>query len=123
MKSIIAVLVGYLVFGLSAVLLFKVAGVGPHDQPSLGFRIGSTIYGILFALLAGYTAARIAGKHEIKHSVGVACILALLAGISILAQPGLESHWSQYSALVLMAPAAIAGGWLRGRQAKKSGSK
>ncbi len=123
MKSVLAVLVGYLVFGISAVLLFQLAGVNPHQQPSLGFRIGSTVYGVLFALLAGYTAARIAGKNEIKHAVGVACILALLAGISIIAQPGLESHWSQVSALVFMTPAALIGGWLRARQSKEAGPK
>ena len=123
MKSILAVLVGYLVFGISAVLFFQVAGVDPRQQPGIGFRIGSTVYGVFFALLAGYTAARIAGKNEIRHSIGVACILALLAAISILAQPGLESHWSQFSALILMAPAAVLGGWLRTRQTGTSGSK
>jgi hypothetical protein len=123
MKSVLAVLVGYLVFGVSAVLLFRIAGVDPHQQPGLGFRIGSIAYGILFALLAGYTAARIAGKNEIKHSAGVACILALLAGVSILAQPGLESYWSQLSALILMAPSAVFGGWLRKHQSEKSSLK
>ena len=123
MKSLLAVLIGYLVFGISAVVLFQVAGVDPHQQPGIGFRIGSTVYGVFFAILAGYSAARIAGKNEIKHSVGVACIIALLAGISILAQPRIESHWSQYSALILMAPAATLGGWLRTRQTGTPGSK
>lgn len=122
MKSILAVLVGYLVFGVSTILLFHIAGVDPRQQPGIGFRIGSTVYGVLFALLAGYTAARIVGKNEIKHSVGVASIIALLAGISILAQPELESHWSQFSALILLAPAAVLGGWLRKRQTGKTSS-
>lgn len=123
MKSLLAILIGYLVFGVSAVLLFQVAGVDPHKQPGLGFEIGSTIYGVFFALLAGYAAAHIAGKAEIQHSIGVACILAFLAGISMLAQPGLDSYWSQEGALILMAPSAVLGGWLRKRQARKSDSK
>ncbi len=123
MKSILAVLAGYLVFGLSAVLLFQVAGVDARQVPSPGFLVGSTIYGVLFAFLAGYTAARIAGKNEIGHSIGVACILALIAVVSIVAQPGLESHWSQISALILMAPSAVLGGWLRRRQSGRSRPK
>ncbi len=118
MKSVLAVLIGYAIFGVSAVLLFQLAAVDPHQIPSLGFRIGSIVYGILFAFLAGYAGAHIAGKAEMKHASGVAAIIALLAVISIIAQPGLESHWSQYSALILMAPAAIAGGWFRKRQTK-----
>jgi hypothetical protein len=118
MKSIVAVLVGYLVFGVSAIILFQVSGVDPKQEPTLGFRIWSTLYGIFFALAGGYLAARIAGKKEITHASVVACMLAVIATVSLIAQPGHGSLWSQFAALGFMTPAAILGGILRAHQVK-----
>lgn len=118
MKSILAVLVGYLVFGLSAFFLFQVAGVDPRQEPELGFRILSTLYGVIFALAGGYVAARIAGKKEISHASSVACILAVVATVSLVAQPGHGSLWSQFAALGFMTPAAVFGGVIRARQVR-----
>jgi peptidoglycan/LPS O-acetylase OafA/YrhL len=116
MKSVLAVLTGYLVFGVSAIFLFQVAGVDPQQEPGLGFRIWSTVYGVFFALAGGYVAARIAGRKEITHASAVACILVVIATVSLVAQPGHGSLWSQIAALGFMAPAAIFGGVLRARQ-------
>jgi hypothetical protein len=118
MKSVLAVLVGYLVFGIPTILLFTVAGVDPRQEPELGFRIWSTAYGVFFAFTGGYVAARIAGKKEITHASAVACILAFLATVSLIAQPGHGSLWSQIAALGFMTPAVIFGGVLRARQVR-----
>lgn len=120
MKSALAVLIGYLVFGVSSVLLFWLSGVDPRQQPEIGFRIGSTIYGVFFAFLAGYVAARMAGKKEIKHATAVACILAVIATASLIAQPGHRSLWSQIAVLGFMVPATVLGGVVRAWQAKPS---
>lgn len=119
MKSILAVLVGYLIFGASSVLLFLVAGIDPKRSPEVEFRIWSTLYGIFFALLGGYTAAAMAGRKELWHASSVAIILTLLATISLIAQPGGSSVWSQISALGFMVPAVILGGIVRLRQMKR----
>jgi hypothetical protein len=118
MKSLLAVLAGYLVFGVSTILLFAVAGVDPRQEPELGFRIWSTFYGIFFAFTGGYVAARIAGRREIAHASAVACLLAVIATVSLIAQPGHSSLWSQIAALGFMTPAAILGGVLRARGVK-----
>ena len=118
MKSLLAVLVGYLVFGIPTVLLFTVAGIDPRQAPELGFRIWSTVYGVFFAFAGGYVAARIAGKREIAHAGVVACILAILATVSLIAQPGHGSLWSQIAALGFMTPSVILGGVLRARQVR-----
>jgi len=110
--------VGYLIFGISAMVLFQLAHVDPHQPPGAIFMIGSTVYGVVFAIAGGYTAARIAGKKELVNAGVVAGIIALLALISIIAQPGLPSYWSQAAAIVLMAPAAFLGGWLRVHQTR-----
>jgi surface polysaccharide O-acyltransferase-like enzyme len=117
-KSVLAVLVGYLVFGISAILLFQVAGVDPQQEPQFGFRIWSTLYGVFFALAGGYIAARIAGKKEVTHASAVACILAVIATVSLIAQPGHGLLWSQIAALGFMTPAAILGGVVRARQVR-----
>jgi uncharacterized oligopeptide transporter (OPT) family protein len=118
MRRVLAILIGYCVFGVSAVVLFQLAHVDPHRQPGIGFMIGSVVYGIIFAAAAGYTAARIAGNKELVNGAFVAGIIAFLALVSILAQPGIPSYWSQIAAIVCMAPAAVLGGWLRARQSR-----
>lgn len=118
MKSVLAVLAGYLVFGISAIILFQIADVDPRQEPAIGFRLWSTVYGVFFALLSGYVAARLAGKKEIAHASAVACILAVIATISLVAQPGHGSLWSQIAALGFMTPAAILGGVVRAQQVK-----
>jgi hypothetical protein len=110
MKSILAVLVGYLVFGVSAIILFQIAGVDPRQEPEIGFRIWSTVYGAFFAFVGGYVAARLAGKKEVTHASAVACMLAVIAAVSLVAQPGHGSLWSQIAALGFMTPAAVLGG-------------
>lgn len=121
MKSLLAVLVGYLIFALSSVLLFLIAGVDPKEPAELEFRIWSTLYGVFFALLGGYTAARMAGHKELRHASMVAIILALLATISLIAQPTGSSLWSQIAALGFMVPAVILGGLVRVRQKQQKG--
>jgi hypothetical protein len=116
MKSVLAVLVGYLIFAVSAIVLFQFSGVDPRQEPEIGFRIWSTVYGVVFALAAGYVAARIAGSKEVRHASAVACILAVIATVSLIAQPGHGSLWSQIAALGFMTPAAILGGLIRARQ-------
>ena len=49
-------------------------------------------------------------------AVAVAAVLALGATASLAGTIGHGAIWSQVAALVVMAPAAVLGGWLRARQ-------
>jgi hypothetical protein len=49
MRSVIAVIAGYLVFGGSAGLLFGLSGRDPKVWPGIGFAAFSTLYGMAFA--------------------------------------------------------------------------
>jgi hypothetical protein len=109
-RSVFAIVAGYLVFGLSAVLLFQVAGVDPHAEARLVFKIFSVAYGVIFALGAGLLAARLAPARPLLHATVVAGLVALAAGASLVGASG--AKWSQVSALVLMAPAVLLGGRL-----------
>jgi peptidoglycan/LPS O-acetylase OafA/YrhL len=78
--------------------------------------LGSIAFGMVFALLGGFVAAWLARRRPLAHGVAVAGVLALGAGISLLSTRGKGAVWSQVAALVLMAPCAVLGGWLRLRQ-------
>jgi peptidoglycan/LPS O-acetylase OafA/YrhL len=115
-RSILAVVLGYLVFALSAFAFFQVSGQAPHQAASIYVMVASIAFGMVFALLGGYLAALVAGHRPLAHGISVAVLLALGAAISLLSTFGKGAVWSQTAALVLMAPCAVLGGWLRMRQ-------
>jgi hypothetical protein len=112
MRVFFAVVTGYLIFGISAALLFQFSGQDPHAVPSLGFAILSVLWGIVFALIGGYVAVVCARRDSMLAGVWVSGLLAVLAAVSLFAQWGAGSIWSQLAALLLMAPAASLGGWI-----------
>ncbi len=111
-RSIIAVLLGYVVFAGSAVFLFQVSGHRLHAAASLSFKAGTAAYGMFFAAVGGWVTAWIAARRPIKHGVLLACVIATGAMVSLLFANA-AAAWSQWSALLLMAPAAIVGSYWR----------
>ena len=110
LRTIAAVTVGYLIFALSAVALFRLSGRDPHAPQPLGVVIASVIFGMVFAALGGVVAARLAPSRALRHAGGGAVLLALGAGVSLVASPAADATWSQWAALALMAPNAWVGG-------------
>lgn len=112
MRTLLGIIIGYLVFGVSAVVLFRAAGVDPHGSASVPFVIGSIVYGMAFAALGGVVAVTIARRGALP-AVVVALVIALgaLASIVALRGHGIGALWSPLAALVLMAPSAAAGGY------------
>jgi hypothetical protein len=115
LKSVIGVVVGYLVFAVSAALLFVASGRDPHQEQGIGFVVFTVVYGVIFAAIGGYVAGVIARRKPGLHGAVVALVLAVGATTSFLTQPGAGSRWTQVAALVLMAPAAFVGGIVRSR--------
>ena len=115
LRGIGAVIVGYLCFAVPAVALFAMTGRDAHAQAPLGFMIGSTLYGMFFAGLGGYVAARLAGRHPFRHAVALTLLIAVGALVSVVTSPPTDAVWSQVAAVCLMAPSATLGGLL-GRQ-------
>ena len=115
-RSIVAVVVGYLVFALSAFAFFQVSGQAPHQVAPVSVMLASAAFGAVFALLGGYVAAWLARRRPTTHGVAVAAVIAVGALVSLLSTLGKGAVWSQLAALVLMAPSAVLGGWLRARQ-------
>jgi RsiW-degrading membrane proteinase PrsW (M82 family) len=114
LRSIAAVVAGYVVFGASAAILFSLTGRDPHAPAPMAFLIWTTIYGMVFAAAGGCAAAAIAPRKPRVHAAIVGALIALGAVVSLVAAPS-DARWSQLAALFLMAPAAAAGGMLRRR--------
>jgi len=115
LRTVAAVIGGYLMFVFSAVALFQLSGRNPHAPQPLWFVIASTIYGMVFAALGGLVAARVAPARSLLHVGTVAAVLALGASVSLVTSPSADATWSQWTALLLMAPSAYLGGRLATR--------
>ena len=62
MRVFSGVILGYLLFRLLWFALFRVTNTDPHAPSGIAFEAGSIIFGLLFALAAGYTASFIGGR-------------------------------------------------------------
>lgn len=113
MRTFLAVAAGYLIFALSAVLLFRLANVDPHSPAAIGFKVLTIAYGLAFASLGGFVAGQIAQRRDLVCGIALALVTALGATISMIARPGAGALWTQTAALLLFAPASLAGDWMR----------
>ena len=116
MRIVLGVIVGYLIFAVTAFLTFRLTGHdshGPREQISTSFIIISIVIGTVAAFIGGYVAAVIA-RNKWAPKI-VATIIALVALISFAYSNG-RGMWTQLSAIVLMAPAANIGGALARRR-------
>ena len=118
MRSLMAILLGYAVFAVSAVALFAISGQDPHSPARASFMIVSILYGACFGVAAGFVAAWVARKAYFVHAFAVGCIIALGAAASLIARPGEGAFWTQFSAMLLFAPLTLLGGHLRARMGK-----
>jgi hypothetical protein len=110
LRTIGPAIIGYLVFGISAGLLFAVTGRDPHAAAPVGFMIWTTLYGMVFGAAGGYLAARLGARRPRAHALAVSVIIAVGALASLLLSPGSGGIWSQTAAILFMAPAAVGGG-------------
>jgi hypothetical protein len=115
LRSVVAVIVGYIIFAASAFAVFRLSGRAAHADAPLSFMAITIVAGIMFALLGGYVAAWLAGRAPRAHGLAVAAILAVGAAVSLASTVGHGAIWSQVAALLLMAPSAALGGLLRSR--------
>ena len=115
LRSVAAVLAGYVLFAVCSYAVFRVSGYDPHAPAPAAFMLGAVASGVAFGLAGGYLAGLLAGRRPLAHGIAVAVVLAAGATVSLAATLGHGAVWSQAAALGLMAPAAALGGWLRAR--------
>ena len=108
MRVFSGVVFGYLFFELLWFALFRVTNTDPHAPASISFQLGAVIFGLLFALTAGFLASFIGGRPHFIAAWIAGGLIALTA-VAIMVRYGVA--WPQLAALVFMAPAAVIGGW------------
>lgn len=119
LRSIGAVVIGYLVIAVAIIVMFVIAFPDPTVTPGMGFMIFSLIYGFLFGILGGWVCGLIAQKAEVKHAAVIAAIGILISVLSMIFAAAKEPMWYQIANMVLLTIAVLFGGWLRARQRAK----
>ncbi|WP_263356096.1 hypothetical protein [Acidicapsa ligni] len=103
---------GYLISLVSSIALFLLARIPPEEPTTTGVFTLIALYGIGFAVLAGWVGAGFSRENASGIGIAIAFTILIVAVWSWTATP-LHVHWSQSIAILLMAPSAFAGGWLR----------
>lgn len=117
-RSVGSAILGYLIFVLSAFAFFQLSGQPPHTSAPPTLMVASIAVGALAATAGGYVAALLAGYRPLLHGALVATILATGALVSLISTFGHGAIWSQLAALVVVAPSALLGEYLRARQSR-----
>jgi hypothetical protein len=112
-RNILGVIAGYLIFAVSAVVLFIVNGIDAHAEPTMGFMIAVMAYGVVFAFIGGYAAKLIATTRTMTANFVLASIMAGFAAFSLIMSTG--NHYTQIAAIFLFAPMSLLGGFTRHR--------
>lgn len=109
-RKILSVVIGYAIFVVSSLLLFKISGQKPHAVATNFFIIFTAIYGTLFSIAAGYVTQLISKTKKLYVNYSLAIIIAGFAAFSLFKSDG--NHWTQVLAIAIFAPVSILGGML-----------
>ena len=110
-RKILSIMIGYGIFVVTSLALFKIAKKDPHSDPTTTFVILTTIYGAIFSFVAGLVTQLIARTADLKIHYILAFIIAGFATFSLFKSDG--NHWTQLLAIFIFAPASILGGLIR----------
>lgn len=106
LRAVGGALCGYLIFALTGVALGQLTGRNLHAAQPLWFMGLTAVYGMFFAGLGGLLANRIA-PHRAWAVMLMTGLLVAGAAASLVSSPATDARWSQWAALLLMAPSAL----------------
>ena len=130
-RSVLAILAGLvtltaLSFGIEAVadpLMIRLFAESLPTRSALSHSLPATVfmfaYGALSVAAGGYVAARLARRAPLRHAVMLGIVQSAL---TLLAMAAMWSHAPALNwivSFVMAFPAALAGGWLFDRQARR----
>jgi hypothetical protein len=108
LKNILAVVVGYAIFVISTVLLFKISAIDAHADPSVGVMILVIAWGMVFSIAGGLVAQMISASGNLTINYILGIMIAGFATFSLFNTTG--NHYSQLAAIFLFAPSSILAG-------------
>jgi uncharacterized membrane protein YhaH (DUF805 family) len=114
LRAILGAICGYAIFALTGVALGILSGRNLHAAQPLWFIALTAVYGVFFAGLGGVIASRIA-SHRGWAVAGMTSLLVLGAAASLATSPAADAQWSQWIAILFMAPSAYLASRLLGR--------
>jgi len=112
-RQISGVIIGYAIFVISSVFLFRFSEVNPHEEASKLFMVLTFVYGSVFSFISGLVAQLIAKSKSLKVNYVLFVIMAGFAAFSLFKSSG--SSWTQLLAIFIFAPISILGGlfWIK----------
>ncbi|MEM8809644.1 MAG: hypothetical protein AAGF01_26780 [Cyanobacteria bacterium P01_G01_bin.38] len=116
MRSVVAVVVGYLTMSVTVALLFSVWLSNPTHIVNTEFMVFAAIFGLFAALGGGYVTGLAAPAAPLGHALGLAVMSAVMWGISVSRSQGQEPLWFQATNLASVLVGVLLGGYLRQRQ-------
>jgi hypothetical protein len=116
-RKIIGVIIGYTIFVVTSIALFKFSGQNPHEAAIISFQILTAVYGVIFSFLSGLVLQLIAKTNNLALNYILAVIIAGFATFSLIKAGG--SNWTQLLAIFIFAPASVLGGFFYIKRNKK----
>ena len=117
-RSLLSLILGYLVFAVTMVLLWMIFGYNPLDVPPDGFLVFSIFCECLFALGGGYVAALVAKRKEILHTGILTGVVAAMGILSLFWPLNELSWWANLATAFPIAPCFLLGGFIRVKSKK-----
>jgi peptidoglycan/LPS O-acetylase OafA/YrhL len=108
--SLLSLLAGYLIFALAMVFLWMAFGYKPKDIPPDGFLVFSIFCECLFAIGAGYAAAKITNRKELVHTGILTGVFALFGIIALVWPHNALPWWTNLATIIPIAPCFMLGG-------------
>ncbi|MFC2142336.1 hypothetical protein ACFLR7_05330 [Acidobacteriota bacterium] len=119
-RSVLAVISGYLSFYLAMLVLWLAFGHQPKDTiPSTAFLAASVFCEALFALGSGYLIALIARRRELLHAAFLSAVFVIFGILYLLLGLNHYPLWIPLAMIVLHAPAVLLGAYLRKQRVRR----
>src|SRR5262249_32954354 len=112
-RSISAVVVGYLVMAVAIMVLFAIWFRDPNTLPTNVFMVVAAAYGLVAAAAGGVVTALIAKRAETNHAIVLAALCVVLAVVSMVVQWGQEPLWFQVANTAAISLGVFLGAWSR----------
>jgi hypothetical protein len=111
LRSLVSILLGYIVIVVCTIVGFKPLGRIVHLQAPLRIQAAGALVAILSGLMGGVVAAFVAGRHPVRHAAGVLVFLFIDTAV-VLSRGSTDPVWFDLSGSATLMLATVSGGVL-----------